>query len=109
MAPFGIIGLETSLPLILTELVDKKVLTLREAIKKVTLNPARILGLHKGTLAVGADADITIIDTRLTKTIDKFESQSKNSPFIGYKLKGFACYTIIGGRICLAEGALVSR
>ncbi|MDD5492738.1 MAG: dihydroorotase, partial [bacterium] len=59
LAPFGIIGLETMLPLIITELVDKKVLTLREAIKKLTVNPARILGLNKGTLSPGADADIT--------------------------------------------------
>ena len=109
MAPFGIIGLETSLSLILTELVGKKILTLREAIKKITVNPARILGLNKGTLSPGADADITIIDPKLTRKITSFESQSKNSPFLGQTLKGFAVYTIVGGRISLAEGELVSR
>ena len=109
LAPFGIIGLETSLSLILTELVGKKILTLREAIKKITVNPARILGLNKGTLSPGADADITIIDPKLTRKITSFESQSKNSPFLGQTLKGFAVYTIVGGRISLAEGELVSR
>ncbi|MDD5259337.1 MAG: dihydroorotase [bacterium] len=108
LAPFGIIGLETMLPLVITELVDKKVLTLREAIKKLTVNPAHILGLNKGTLSPGADADITIIDTKTKRKIETFESQSNNSPFIGYTLRGFAVYTIVGGRICMAEGELVA-
>lgn len=108
LAPFGIIGLETMLPLIITELVDKKILTLREAIKKLTVNPARILGLNKGTLSPGADADITIIDVKASRKIESFESQSNNSPFIGYTLKGFAVYTIVGGRIRMAEGELVT-
>ncbi|MDD5132659.1 MAG: dihydroorotase [bacterium] len=108
LAPFGIIGLETMLPLIITELVDKKVLTLREAIKKLTVNPARILGLNKGTLSPGADADITIMDIKANRKIETFESQSNNSPFIGYTLKGFAVCTIVGGRICMAEGELVA-
>ncbi|MBI5555013.1 MAG: dihydroorotase [Elusimicrobia bacterium] len=108
LAPFGIIGLETMLPLIITELVDKKILTLREAVKKLTVHPARILGLNKGTLSPGADADITIIDVKASRKIESFESQSKNSPFIGYTLKGFAVYTIVGGRIRLAEGKLVT-
>lgn len=108
LAPFGIIGLETMLPLIITELVDKKVLTLREAIKKLTVNPARILGLNKGTLSPGADADITIMDIKASRKIETFESQSNNSPFIGYTLKGFAVFTIVGGRICMAEGELVA-
>ncbi len=108
LAPFGIIGLETMLPLIITELVDKKFLTLREAIKKLTVNPARILGLNKGTLSPGADADITIMDIKASRKIETFESQSNNSPFIGYTLKGFAVCTIVGGRICMAEGELVA-
>lgn len=108
LAPFGIIGLETMLPLVITELVDKKVLTLREAIKKLTVHPARILGLNKGTLSPGADADITIIDVKASRKIESFESQSNNSPFIGYTLKGFAVYTIVGGRIRMAEGELVT-
>lgn len=108
LAPFGIIGLETTLPLVMTELVAAKVLTLREAIKKMTVNPARILHLNKGTLSPGADADITIIDPRLRKKVESFESQSKNSPFLGQSLRGFAVSTIVGGRICMAEGELVS-
>jgi dihydroorotase len=63
-APFGIVGLETALPLVLTELVGKKVLSLKKAIAKLTINPAKILGIDKGTLARGKDADVTIIDLK---------------------------------------------
>ncbi|MFH1783493.1 MAG: dihydroorotase [bacterium] len=106
LAPFGIIGLETLLPLIMTELVEQKVLSLSEAIRKITINPARILNLHSGSLAVGGQADITIIDPNLTKTIKEFKSKSKNSPFIGRKLKGFASMTIVGGKIVMHEGEI---
>lgn len=100
LAPFGIIGLETILPLIITELVDRNVLALSEAIAKMTVNPARILGLNRGTLSQGSVADITIIDLDLAKTIDgKFASKSKNSPFIGSRLKGFAVATIVEGEV----------
>lgn len=104
LAPFGIIGLETILPLIITELVDKNVLTLPEAIAKTTGNPARVLKLNRGTLREGSVADITIIDLGLEKTIDnKFASKSKNSPFIGMRLKGFAISTIVGGRTVMGR------
>jgi dihydroorotase len=100
LAPFGIIGLETILPLIITELFDKNVLALSEAIAKMTVNPARILGLNRGTLNQGSVADITIIDLDLARTIDdKFASKSKNSPFIGRRLKGFAVATIVEGEV----------
>ena len=100
LAPFGIIGLETILPLIVTELVDKNVLVLSEAIAKMSVNPARILGLNRGTLSQGSVADITIIDLDLAKTIDdKFASKSKNSPFIGRRLNGFAVATIVEGEV----------
>lgn len=107
-APFGIIGLETSLPLVLMELVAKKVLTMREAVKKLTVNPARILGLDKGTLSEGADADVTVIDARLSKKMVSFESLSQNSPFLGRTLTGFAVCTIVGGKIRMAEGELAA-
>jgi len=108
LAPFGIIGLETALPLVLSRLVGENVLTLSQALAKLSLNPARVLGLGKGTLAVGADADITIIDLNKEVTVDadEFESRSKNSPFLGWKLKGSAVMTIVGGRVVMREGRI---
>lgn len=99
-APFGVIGMESMLPLVVTELVEKKVLSWPEAIAKLTINPARILGIAKGTLKIGKDADITIIDPRKNWTInpDKFKSKSRNCPFAGWKVKGKAIKTIIAGR-----------
>ena len=100
-APFGITGLETSLGLTLQELVRGKVLTINQLVEKMAVNPARILGLNKGSLAVGYDADITIIDLErewIVKEKD-FKSKSKNSPFIGRKLKGMAVLTISRGKI----------
>jgi len=100
IAPFGIIGLETMLPLIFTNLVSKKILNLNQAIAKLTVNPANILGLEKGSLSIGSDADLTIIDLNLKKKIgNEFTSQSKNSPFIGMELKGFPVATIVGGKV----------
>ncbi len=108
MAPFGIIGLETMLPLILTNLVSKKILNLNQAIAKLTVNPANILGLEKGSLSIGSDADLTIIDLNLKKKIgNEFTSQSKNSPFIGMELKGFPVATIVGGKVVMKDGKLV--
>ncbi len=109
-APFGIIGLETMLPLVVTHLVHRKILSLPEAVRKLSCNPARILRLkNKGSLAVGADADVTVIDLEEEKVIEtRFESLSKNSPFIGWKLKGFAYATVVGGRVVMERGKLVS-
>ena len=107
-APFGIIGMETAVPLVMTELVSKGVLTLEEAIAKMTVNPARILGLRKGTLLQGADADVTVIDPEIEVAVEEsyFESKSRNSPFIGRKLKGVPVMTIVGGRIVMEDGAV---
>jgi len=108
MAAFGIIGLETMLPLILTNLVSKKILNLNQAIEKLTVNPANILGLEKGSLSIGSDADLTIIDLNLKKKIgNEFTSQSKNSPFVGMELQGFPVATIVGGKIVMKDGKLV--
>ncbi|MBA7467176.1 Dihydroorotase [subsurface metagenome] len=108
IAPFGIIGLETTLPLIFTNLVSKKILNLNQAIAKLTVNPANILGLEKGSLSIGSDADLTIIDLNLKKKIgNEFTSQSKNSPFIGMELKGFPVTTIVGGKVVMKDGKLV--
>lgn len=99
-APFGIIGLETEVSLALS-LVHKKLLDLKTLIICFTVNPAKILNLDKGTLSVGKDADITILDLEKEYKVDEasFKSLSKNSPFIGKTLKGKPVVTIVGGRI----------
>ena len=99
-APFGIVGLETALGLSL-RLVKEKVLTLQEVVCKLSLNPAFVLKIVKGTLKAGADADITIIDPNLEWTVDTslFRSRSKNTPFNGSKLQGRAVQTIVGGKV----------
>ncbi|MDR1511213.1 MAG: dihydroorotase [Endomicrobium sp.] len=102
LAPFGIIGFETLLSLVLSELVYTGVLSFYEAISKMTSNPARIFNLEgRGTLKEGSIADITIIDTEYFYKFEKKEivSKSKNSPFIGRKFKGGAVMTIVGGNI----------
>jgi len=104
-APFGVIGLETCLGLVLTELVHKNFLSLSSAIEKMTINPARILGLKAGTLSVGMPADITIIDPEKEWTVDvnKFESKGRNCPFHGWKLKGKAIMTILRGKMIMKD------
>lgn len=100
VAPFGIVGLETCLPLTISQLIEPGHLTWSQAVKKLTINPARILGIDKGTLKPGADADVTIIDPDLRWTCDplQFRSKSKNSPFAGWEFSGRAVMTIVGGR-----------
>ncbi len=100
-AAFGIIGLETLLPIAMAELIHSKLLSWPELVKKVSLNPSRILGLDRGTLSEGQVADITIIDPDKEWTYKKenIKSKSKNSPFIDWQFKGRAVYTIIGGKI----------
>ena len=101
LAPFGMVGLETSLGLVWTELVTPGILTPLQAITKMTLNPAAILGLDKGTLNCGATADLTIIDPDLewTVTPELFAGKSRNTPFTGRKLKGKPTTTILAGQI----------
>lgn len=96
----GIIGLETSLSLSLN-LVEEKVLDIKELVEKMSLNPSKILGVERGTLRAGAIADVTVIDpdAEWEYNKEKICSKSKNSPFIGLKMKGQAVYTIVGGKI----------
>ncbi len=103
-AAFGLIGLETSLGLSL-KLVHEGVLSLSQLIAKMSLNPARILGLAGGTLAVGAAADLTLIDLNREWTVDvaQFASKSRNCPFHGWTLKGRAVMTLVGGKIVSGE------
>jgi len=97
----GIIGLETAVPLCITELVKPGILTPLELIAKLTINPARILGLDKGTLSVGKSADVTIIDPNQEYSIDKetFHSKSRNTPFHGRTVQGRVMYTIVDGKV----------
>jgi len=99
-APFGIVGLETALGLTL-KLVQEGVFSLTEAIRKLSVNPALILKLGKGTLSAGADADMTMIDPNVDWTVDasQFKSKSQNTPFDGWNLRGKAVWTIVGGKI----------
>jgi len=96
----GIVGLETSLPLAL-KLVEEGVLTLQLLVEKMVLNPAKILSIDRGTLAVGAVADVTVVDPQLEWTVeaDKLASKSKNSPFLGWKLQGAARCTVVAGKV----------
>ena len=104
-APFGITGLETELALSLMQLVHTKRLSLAEMIAKYTVAPARLLNLAKGTLSVGADGDVTVLDPDVEWIFRVAESasKSKNSPFNGWKLKGKAVATIVGGRKIWSE------
>jgi dihydroorotase len=99
-AASGLTGLETSFALSL-RLVADGVLTFSDLIEKMTVNPARILHIPKGTLAAGADADITVIDPDREWTVDRtlFRSRGKNSPFHGWIMKGKPVMTIVGGVI----------
>lgn len=104
-APFGIIGLETSLGLVLTKLVDDGILTIADALAKMTINPARILGLETSGIVPNARADMTIIDPEIEWVVDvnAFASKARNCPFHEWKLKGKAVMTIVNGRIVWEE------
>ena len=100
-SPFGIVGLETSVALTVTNLVKKGYLTPMQMAAKMSYNPAKVLGIPKGTLDEGKIADITIIDPNKEYTIDvnTFESKGKNTPFDGYKVSGEVEYTILNGKV----------
>jgi dihydroorotase len=98
-APNGIIGLETCVPLVLTYLVDAGHLTLKDAIAKLTCIPADIVGIDRGTLSIGAVADVTFIDTQKVAKVDveKSCSKSRNTPFADWQLKGWPVMTLREG------------
>lgn len=100
-APSGMVGLETSLSLTLTALYHTGKMKLAEVLRKMSVEPARILGIDMGRLAVGADADIVIFDPDEEWIVDpeQFASKGRNTPFGGYKLKGKVKYTIVGGNV----------
>ncbi|MCS7091089.1 MAG: dihydroorotase [Verrucomicrobiota bacterium] len=99
-APFGITGLETALPLAIMQFYHSGRMSLSELIKRVTVGPARILQLQKGTLSPGADADITVFDPdrEWIFTPESTVSKSRNSPFYGWPLKGQVVMTFVSGQ-----------
>lgn len=98
-APSGIIGLETSLALGITNLVKPGYLTIVELMKKMSLNPAKIYGLNKGTLQTGSDADMVIFDPEETWTPQTYYSRSCNTPFTGVELCGKVKMTVCNGEV----------
>jgi len=99
-ACFGIVGLETALPLTL-KLVDEKIFSMSDAIKKLTSTPADIFNLNAGNLSLGKGADISIFnpDFKYSINVSKFHSKSKNSPFDGWQVKGKVLHTLVRGKI----------
>jgi dihydroorotase len=110
-APFGIVGLETLIPITVMSLIEPGHLSWPEVIRKLTYNPARLLDIPKGTLRAGADADVTIIDADAHWTIqpNEFQSKSRNTPFGGWQVRGRAHTVIVGGEIRFTRGGIVQQ
>jgi dihydroorotase len=98
-APFGLVGLETAVGLVMTHLVAKGLIDLPTMIDRMSCAPARAFRLPGGTLRPGSPADITLIDPDVSWVVDaaRFRSKSRNSPFVGWKLEGGVAATIVGG------------
>jgi dihydroorotase len=105
LAPFGIVGFETAFPLLYTKFVATGQWTLQFLVERMTSLPAQVFGLELGTLAVGREADITIIDLDLEKEVNpaEFASKGRNTPFAGWNLKGWPVHTIVGGSLVWSE------
>lgn len=103
-APNGSIGMETSLAVGVTYLVKTGVMPFEELVRKMSVNPARVLGIPAGTLAVGANADIALVDLNREWTVDPdaLHGKSKNTPFKGRTLTGRVCRTLLGGKTVFA-------
>ena len=110
-AAFGIVGLETALSLTISQLVKPGILTLTQAVEKLSSAPAKILGLERGTLSVGSSADIVIFDPSAEVTVDasQFKSKARNTPFNGWTLKGKTQAVIAGGRLVSGSFAVQSE
>ena len=100
-APNGIVGLETTLGLVLDRLVAAGHLTLSQAVDLLSTQPARVLGVPGGTLAPGSPGDVTILDLEDEWQVDPalFRSRSRNTPFAGWSLRGRAVATVLAGRV----------
>ncbi|TVR54057.1 MAG: dihydroorotase [Gemmatimonadales bacterium] len=105
-APFGIVGLETAVGLILTHFVGKGEMELATFVERASCQPARAFRLPGGTLAKGSPADVTVLDLEATWTVDprRFLSLSRNTPFTEWALTGRAVMTVVGGRVVWEEG-----
>jgi dihydroorotase len=104
-APFGIVGLETAVPIALDTLVHTGFIGLPRLVELLSVNPARILGVAGGSLGVGAVADITVLAPELSVTVDRarLRSRSKNTPYHGWTFRGGVAATIVGGRVVFAN------
>ncbi|MCL6571793.1 MAG: dihydroorotase [Bacillus sp. (in: Bacteria)] len=109
LAPFGIVGLETAFPLLYTHFVLKNILTLQQLIEFLTTKPASAFGLPYGKIEVGAPADLVLLELNEERTIDPFEflSKGKNTPFTGWKCKGWPEMTISNGKIAWEKGRVI--
>lgn len=107
-AAFGLVGLETALPLVL-KLVDEGELPLERAVDALTRRPAEILGVPGGRIEEGLQADLTVVDPEVEFTVDEeaFYSKGRNTPFAGWKLRGRAVATLVGGRFVFRDGSPV--
>lgn len=107
-APFGIVGLETAFPLMYTRFVETGRWSLSFLLDKMTAKPAEVFGLKSGKIEIGQDADITIIDLESEHPVnpEQFLSKSKNTPFAGWKLKGWPVLTMVGGTTVWSDGNL---
>ncbi len=108
-APFGVVGSETAVPVLLDRLVRPGILSLSRFIALLSLNPARLLGLgNKGRIAAGADADLTLLDLDAETVIDRtrFESLGRNTPFDGWTVRGAAAMTVVGGKVVYPFGRM---
>ena len=110
-APFGIVGLETLIPITVHGLIRPGHLTWPQVIAMLTVNPAKLLGLRKGTLRPGEDADVTLIDPETRWTIDpaRFHSKSRNTPFAGWDVQGRAHTVIVNGEVRYTLGGIVRQ
>jgi dihydroorotase len=107
-APFGIVGLETCVPLVFDRLVHSGRIGVRRAIELLSTNPARVFRLPGGTLAEGGMADVTLLapEAQVTVRAASLKSKSKNTPFDGWQLRGAVAATIVGGRIVYRNEAV---
>jgi dihydroorotase len=111
IAPFGINGLETAVPLLLDKLVNEKIISISRFVEMISTNPALILRLeNKGKICAGADADLTLLNLnkKIIVDVNSFKSKSRNNPFQGWELKGAPEMTIVGGKIAYSSSSLKS-
>jgi dihydroorotase len=108
-APFGIVGLETAVPLCMDRLVHAGVISLSRLVELLSTNPARVLNLPGGTIKEGEPADLTVLapDRDVTIRASRLVSKSKNTPFDGWTLKGAVAATIVGGKVVYTNGVAI--